>query len=327
MDLLSPQQFAPIFQNYVWGGRRLETILHKRLPSDAEYAESWEVVDHDNGQSIVTQGEFEGWSLSQLVAQRGPELLGRHHPQEKFPLLFKFLDCQRNLSVQVHPNDEQGALLEPPDLGKTEAWVILAAEPGSSLYAGLKAGVDRAAFEKEIQNGTADNCLHRIVPAVGDCIFIPAGTVHALCAGLLVAEIQQSSNTTFRLFDWNRVDASGQSRPLHITQGLNATDFERGPIQPQTRQPTDMDGVERLVACDKFVLDRIELTPESTCGVSKTIPAIGGDGTCHIVAVVEGSVRLGNTSLTKGQTALLPAAYGACPVEATSATVLDMYLP
>lgn len=314
-----PLSFEPIFQSYIWGGRRLETALGKSLPADGkDYAESWEVVDHDDGQSIVAAGPLQGTSLAQLVREHGQELLGKHHPQSKFPLLFKFLDCQRNLSVQVHPNDQQGSLLDPPDLGKTEAWVIMAAEPGSQLYAGLKSGVDRDQFERELRNGTAESCLHVVEPAVGDCIFIPAGTVHALAEGLVVAEIQQSSNTTFRLYDWNRVDAEGKSRPLHIEQGLAVTDFERGPVDPQEPQIA-ADGVERLVSCEKFVLDRRNFQGSTT---------IGGDDACHIVAVLKSSVQCGDFEFPAGKTFLLPAACGEVTLVASSdAILLDMYLP
>ena len=164
--------------------------------------------------------------MHDLVTQHGPALFGRHHPQRQFPLLFKFLDCQQTLSVQVHPNDEQAARLNPPDLGKTEAWVVLAAEPGSKIYAGLKPGVDRADVgARNNAPALCEECLHQFEPQAGDCVFIEAGTVHALGAGLLIAEIQQASDTTFRLFDWNRVDRDGKPRPLHIRESLDTIDF------------------------------------------------------------------------------------------------------
>ncbi len=152
-------------------------------------------------------------------ASAAPELLGRHHPQSRFPLLVKFLDAALPLSVQVHPNDEQAARLNPPDLGKTEAWYILSADPGSTIYAGLRPGVDRQQLADAIGQGTCEKLLHHFQPKAGDCLFIPAGTVHALGAGLLVAEVQQSSDTTFRLYDWNRVGPDGKPRPLHVEQG------------------------------------------------------------------------------------------------------------
>lgn len=319
MGPLYPLKFRPVFKNYIWGGRRLSSVLGKELPDDQAYAESWEIVDHKDGQSVVSEGNYVDWTLSRLVTEKGEELLGKHHPQAKFPLLFKFLDCQRSLSLQVHPNDQQGSKLDPPDLGKTEAWVVMAAEPGSSLYAGLKSGIDRAAFQREIENGTADTCVQKITPNIGDCIFIPAGAVHALGEGLLIAEIQQSSNTTFRLFDWNRVDADGNSRPLHIEEGLDVTDFEHREMTAQQPVATAKPDVERIVECEKFVLDRATIESESL---------LGGDDACHILAVMEGEITIGDVSLRKGETALLPASCGELSAIATSTTtLLDMYLP
>ncbi|MEK6235056.1 MAG: hypothetical protein N2C14_10110, partial [Planctomycetales bacterium] len=144
MDGLTPLRFQPLFRNYVWGGRKLGDLLGKPIGDQEHYAESWELVDHDADQSVVAEGPSEGVSLGSLVQQRGEEMLGSGVPNARFPLLLKYLDAQRNLSVQVHPNDAQAAVLDPPDLGKTEAWVILQAEPGSRIYAGLKQGVDRA---------------------------------------------------------------------------------------------------------------------------------------------------------------------------------------
>ncbi len=168
-----------------------------------------------------------GMALGTLVRELGADLLGRHHPQDHFPLLFKFLDVRENLSVQVHPNDEQAARLDPPDRGKSEAWFVLSAEPGSRVYAGLRDGVDRTALEPAVAHGQAESCLHSFEPAPGDCVLVPAGTVHALGAGLLVAEIQQSSDTTFRLFDWNRVGPDGLPRPLHVEQAVAVGGFSR----------------------------------------------------------------------------------------------------
>ena len=144
-----PLRFEPLFRRYLWGGRRLQSGLGKPIGAGEDYAESWEIVDHGADQSIVAAGRLAGKSLHELVTQYGEELFGRHHPQPQFPLLFKFLDAHRNLSVQVHPNDEQARLLDPPDLGKTEAWVVVHAEPGSLVYAGLKRGFDRQALDRK----------------------------------------------------------------------------------------------------------------------------------------------------------------------------------
>src|SRR3954466_442335 len=160
MHTLPPLQFRPILREYLWGGRRLGTDLGKPIGDGPHYAESWEVVDHGADQSTVAEGPLAGKTLHQLAMQHGSEIFGRHHPRRQFPLLLKFLDCHQTLSVQVHPNDEQAAKLNPPDLGKTEAWVVLAADPGSKIYAGLKSGVDRHQLERELAHGNCEVCLH-----------------------------------------------------------------------------------------------------------------------------------------------------------------------
>jgi mannose-6-phosphate isomerase len=323
MNSLYPLRFEPIFRRYLWGGRRLQSVLGKPIGPGDDYAESWEVVDHDADQSVVLSGDLRGATLGELVSGRGEELLGRHHPQNGFPLLFKFLDAHSDLSVQVHPDDDMAARLDPPDRGKTEAWVVLHANPGSKIYAGLNQGVDRPTLERCIVEGQAAKCLYQLEPRAGDCLFIPAGTVHALGAGLVVAEIQQASNTTFRLFDWNRVGPDGQPRPLHVAEGLAAIDFARGPVSLCAPTPHGELPAERLVACDKFLMDRWRFQ-----GTAQ----IGGDGGCHLVVVLEGRVTLDgdphSESLVRGQTALLPASIGMVSVEAPeSATLLDISLP
>jgi len=340
MDTLYPLKFHPLLKRYLWGGRRLGTVLGKPIGPGDDYAESWEVADHDQGQSVVANGPLAGKTLRELVQTRGPELLGRHAPQPRFPLIFKYLDCHRDLSVQVHPDDAAAANLTPPDLGKTEAWLILDAAPGSRVYAGLKAGFDRAALDREVRKGRTELCLHSFEAAAGQCVFIPAGTVHALGAGLLVAEIQQASDTTYRLFDWNRVGPNGQPRTLHIDEALAAIDYSAVQILPQRDRQTYQAGVQRLLTCDKFILDRRELSgPQS----------LGGDNRFHILSVLAGDLLLGASppdidsgrqlgastsnevsllSLTRGQTVLVPASLPPVALAPRErCTLLDMYLP
>ena len=323
---LYPLRFEPIFRQYIWGGRRLGEVLNKPIGQGEDFAESWEVVDHGEDQSVVSHGPLAGQTLRQIASSHGDELFGRHAPQAQFPLLFKYLDCNRNLSVQVHPNDEQAARLDPPDLGKTEAWLILDAKPGSFVYTGLKPGFDLTAVKREVSAGRADMCLHKFEPQPGDCIFIPTGTVHALGQGLLVAEIQQASDTTFRLFDWNRLGADGQPRPLHISESLAVIDYQRGPVGPQEVreiESSQQQTVERLVECDKFILDRRKVSGDTN---------IGGDDRFHIISVITGEATLADDPaekpLTLGQTALIPASVTAKLRPANDGTVLiDAYLP
>jgi mannose-6-phosphate isomerase len=318
-----PLRFQPVFRRYLWGGRRLGTHLNKNIGEGNDYAESWEIVDHGTDQSVVIAGNHKGRTLRELVADHNQDLFGRHAPQAQFPLLFKFLDCCRDLSLQVHPDDQHAQRQTPPDLGKTEAWIILEAQPGSVAYAGLKLGFDRPAVEREVARGTLALCMNRVEAQPGDCLFLPAGVIHGLGKGLLAAEIQQASDTTFRLFDWNRVGPDGRPRPLHIEQGLAVADFNAGPITPQVPRPTDRPHVERLVGCDKFVLDRWRFdAPQS----------LSDDNRFHIVAVLEGAVQLEGDplgqSLVKGQTALIPAACRQRLLTPTAASVLlDIYLP
>lgn len=314
---LYPFRFEPIFQTYLWGGRRLGTELHKPIGEGPTFAESWEIVDHGEHQSVVKSGPLAGTSLGQLVKDHGPNLLGAQCHQwindpgrpsnliGRFPLLFKFLDANKNLSVQVHPDDAMGATLDPPDLGKTEAWYVMGALPGSKVYAGLKSGVTKQEFQSAIEAQSAESLLHSFEPQPGDCIFIPAGTVHALGEGLLIAEIQQCSNTTFRLYDWGRVDQDGQPRELHVQQGMDATDFTSGPVDPS--QPVLIDEqsgstTESIVDCDKFQLNRIRLSGKRSFST---------DGSFKILVVTEGTVSIDNdpvdSPLQRGDTCLIPA--------------------
>jgi mannose-6-phosphate isomerase len=325
MHPLYPLTFEPVLKRYLWGGRRLETVLNKRLGEGNDYAESWEIADHDHGQSVVANGPLAGTTLHELVVARGPELLGKHAPQPRFPLLFKFLDCQRDLSVQVHPNDAAAARLTPPDLGKTEAWVILDAQPGSRIYAGLKHGCDRAALEAAAGQGKTAECLHSFEARPGQCLFIPAGVVHALGAGLLGAEIQQASDTTFRLYDWGRVGPDGSPRQLHVNEALDAIDYSAGEVEPQQPEATERAGIECLVSCDKFVLERWKLNRAEEINLG---------GGFSIVSVLDGKLRIvpeesgHDITLIRGQTVLLPACLdGALLNPLESATVLVMYCP
>lgn len=321
-----PLQFQPIFRSYIWGGRGLKDYLGKPISDEGVWAESWEIVDHGPDQSIITNGPLAGRALGALIAADPVGVLGTELvesqkassiPQARpyFPLLLKYLDCHKVLSVQVHPDDAYGLRMSQPDLGKTEAWYVVHAEPESVIYAGLRSGVDRTILAEAIAQGRTADCLHQVRAQAGDCIFIPAGTVHALGSGLIVAEIQQSSDTTFRLFDWNRVDAEGKSRPLHIEQALNVIDFHRGPVEPQkfVRHGllSDSDEIEpmphrdTLVECSKFTIERL-------LGAGK----YRWEGKAHftLLTVPQGKGRLswadGSIELSRGDSALVPAA---CP--------------
>jgi mannose-6-phosphate isomerase len=332
--IMHPLLLTPLYRRYIWGGRRFATHLNRSLPPGDDFAESWELVDRGADQSVVAHGPLAGTTLGTLVRERGRELLGRHAPRAVFPLLFKFLDACRDLSVQVHPDDARAARLSPPDLGKTEAWYVIAADPGSRIYAGLRPGVDHTSLAAALRAGRCEDVMHAFEPRRGDCIFIPAGTVHAIGAGLVVAEIQESSDVTYRLYDWNRTGADGKSRPLHIEAGLEAvTQFGPvAPVQPQAipspeKGPGVAPGVRRLVTCDYFSFDEVRPVGDW---------AVGGDDTCHFVAVLSGECRLDPhwqlPPLTEGTCVLLPASIGRqvlAPTAATTTqpTLLHVQLP
>jgi mannose-6-phosphate isomerase len=323
MSSLYPLQFQPVLRQYVWGGRRLETALGKPLPPGDHWAECWEICDLDAGQSVVAAGPLKGATLRELVANRGVELLGRHSHLSRFPLLLKFLDAADTLSVQVHPDDALAARLSPPSVGKTEAWVVMDAEPGSLIYAGLKPDVDPVRLAAAIQRGQCQECLHCFHPEPGDCLFLPAGAVHALGKGLLVAEIQQPSELTYRLFDWNRVGLDGKPRPLHIEQGLAAVRFDLGPLEPCQPRETEQPETSRLVECGQFVLDRRQFDSPL---------AIGGDERFHLIIVLEGSLRVEGAAsdepISRGGAVLLPASLGKTRLAPLGrVALLDAYLP
>lgn len=334
LPYLYPLRFRPIYKRYIWGGRKFATMMGRPLPHDEKFAESWEICDHGDDQSVVEGGPLDGKTLHELVGQYGQRLFGGEVSSSptglagQFPLLLKYLDASENLSLQVHPNDALAAKLDPPELGKAEAWYVVAAVPGSVIYAGLREGVDRPALVEAIKHGKCEECLHRFEARRGDCVSMPAGTVHALGAGVLVAEIQQSSDVTYRLFDWNRLGADGRPRPLHIEQGLEAIDFSHGPVAPIRYPAGRHDDSVSLMKSEPFNLDRRILSGPQQ---------IGGDGRFHIITVVDGTVSLeGNWSiegyrldgnLCCGQSALLPAELEAVHcVPCPKATVLDVYI-
>ena len=307
---MPPLTFLPIVKRIRWGGRRLGSVLKKPIGEGDDYAESWEVVDHGEDQSVVSDaaanGRFAGQTLSELVRTFPAELFGADSGREQFPLLIKFLDASDRLSVQVHPNDALAKRHDPAELGKTEAWVILHAEAGARLWSGLKEGVTEEQVRSALEQQTLEDLLHAVEVKSGDCVFIPAGTVHAIGEGILLAEVQQSSDLTFRYYDWGRLGADGQPRELHIDDSLEATDWTRGPVDPVTPQPaTSALGCERaehLVHCEFFDLTRHFAQRETT---------IPQDGQSHTLLVLDGSATLshslGQTRLPTGQTVLLPA--------------------
>jgi len=223
--VLYPLIFHPIFKERVWGGRSLESLYRKALPPGAPIGESWEISDRPGDVSVIANGPLAGKDLHGLMEQQPRDVLGDAAAAHgRFPLLIKLLDAREKLSLQVHPPADNAAAWggEP----KTEMWYIAHAEPGAELYVGLKRGVSRAEFERKIQTGDVADCFHRVPVKAGDAMFLPSGRVHAIGAGLVIFEIQQNSDTTYRVFDWNRVGLDGKPRELHVAQSLASINFE-----------------------------------------------------------------------------------------------------
>ncbi len=309
---LHPLHFEPILRQLIWGGRRLGTVLHKPIGAGNDYAESWELADYRDAVSVVNEGALAGTSLRELVRQRGSEVLGAGLAgHQEFPLLVKFIDAREVLSVQVHPDDEKGKRLAG-DNGKTETWVIVDAEPGSLIYAGLRPGVAREQFEAAIREGKVEPLLHRFPARPGDCLMIEAGTVHAIGAGVLLAEIQQMSDATFRVFDWGRVGTDGRPRELHLREALESTDFARGPVNPliTTPEPAGAGNTcEKLSRCPYFELERWRLAGPAAVGRTDRFTILMGmEGNADVRHAGQG------TRLGFGQTLLLPAAAGPCEI-------------
>lgn len=322
---LYPLQFQPILRRLIWGGRRLGTVLRKPIGEGSDYAESWELADYHDQVSVVSNGPLAGTTLRELLHSRPTELIGPAlGPRDQFPLLVKFIDAREDLSVQVHPDDEKGRRLAG-DNGKTEAWLVLAAEPGSVIYAGLRPGVGPEEFRRAIESGTVEPLLHRFPARPGDAILIEAGTVHAIGAGVLLAEVQQMSDATFRVFDWNRVGADGKPRELHIEQAMESIDFDRGPVDPMKTQVEDFGGAgtrEQLPASQYFALERWRLHEPIRIQQDRFTILVGLDGDLKLETVGP------PVPLRAGQTVLVPAAVKECRlVPRGEAVVLTCVVP
>jgi mannose-6-phosphate isomerase len=326
MSTLYPLRFAPILRELIWGGRRLGTVLHKPIGAASDYAESWELSDYHDQVSVVSDGPLTGTSLRELVRSCPLELLGPAIGRPgQFPLLVKFIDANQDLSVQVHPDDETGRRLAD-DNGKTETWVILAAEPGGVVYAGLKPGVGPDEFRRAIDSGAVEPLLHRFEARPGDAVLIEAGTVHAIGAGVLLAEIQQMSDATFRVFDWNRVGPDGKPRQLHVEQAMESIDFRRGPVEPLSPRRDDLGAAgsrEPLAHSKYFACDRLTLRGAMNVGRNDRFTILMG--LAGRSSVLHGDERY---PLEFGQTLLLAAAVGECQiVPHDEAVVLTCIVP
>jgi mannose-6-phosphate isomerase len=316
---LYPFKFKPRFVEKIWGGRKIETVLSKPLPPRVQVGESWELYDFPPGvvegssgwvSSEVINGPLAGRTLHEIVTDFPRELLGDVRPiglQAQFPILIKFLDAREDLSVQVHPDQDYANTHPGADL-KTEAWYVLQADPGARLLKGLKPGTTRPAFEDAIADGSVEHHLSAVKVKEGHCHFLPSGTVHALGAGILVAEVQTPSDTTFRVYDFQRIDpGTGQPRKLHVKEALACIDFSGRPApeQPRSHVAGFFTTVTRLVSSPYFKLEKVRFVEGVEEPVPYDLPVVWVmlEGEAEVrVADLEQPVRF-----ARGETVLLPA--------------------
>ena len=288
-------QFKPVYQERVWGGRGLASFLGRKLPGSTPIGESWELVDRVEAQSLVLGGPWAGKSLRELMATHGAELMGPQWPQNRpFPILVKWLDCRERLSLQVHPPASIAAQLggEP----KTENWYVVRAEPGAAVLAGLKPGVDAAAFRAALKDNSAESLVHRLPTQAGDSLLIHSGVMHAIDGGNIILEIQQNSDTTYRVYDWGRVGLDGKPRAMHVEQSMASLEANTAgaPALVRTTEKTAV-----LAECRDFRITRHRLAR----GENLTFNA--GEQ-ARIISAVGGRLTAGDVTLTLGDNALLP---------------------
>jgi mannose-6-phosphate isomerase len=282
--------FQPLYKERIWGGRKLETYFDRTLPGKVRIGESWELVDREDAQSIVSNSKYRGASLHEIWVDRRPELFGEGYDSARFPILVKILDASETLSLQVHPGRPGTTNLLAE--AKTEFWYFIAAGDNAGLYIGLKNGVQKSDLESALSTGEVLELLHRVPSYPDGYIFIPGGRLHAIGAGNLLFEIQQNSDTTYRVFDWNRLGENGEPRQLHIEQSLKCIDF--GDFEPNLGQCA----TENLVACKWFTVDRWLL---------KQARQANSEPKFSIFQVVAGAVSFGSQFFQRGDLFLVPA--------------------
>ena len=336
-----PLKFYPIYKERIWGGTALAQRLGRELSSD-KVGESWDVACHPNGTSVIANGPWIGRSLDQIAKHYGRQLLGtslRDADIRKFPLLMKILDASDRLSVQVHPDDEYASENEAGELGKSELWYILHAAPGARIVYGLEPGVTREGLATGLESGCLDGVLRWVEVYSGDVFDIPAGLVHALGGGIIVAEIQQNSDTTYRVFDYNRLDDCGKIRELHAAKALNVVDFSHGDGAGAGREPVVGFIVQESESCTRrimvankhFAVELLDLKPfdSSVAGYSE----VATGSRFLILTCTEGNSaihhRAGTTELRLGESCLIPASLGRFELRSIggAATIMKSFVP
>lgn len=322
-----PFKFKPIYKDYIWGGCNLKKF-GKSFP-DGNIAESWEISCHPKGVSVVCNGEYANISLMDLIANYHQEVLGRAFSKEylkRFPLLVKLIDANDKLSVQVHPGNDYAQLYENGELGKSEMWYILEAKPGATLIYDLLPDINREIFEEAIHKGKVESCLKRLPVFPGDIIYIPSGTIHSIGAGITIVEIQQNSDITYRVYDYDRIDNNGTKRPLHIEKALDVIDFNTNGCLGKTEGLAVRLGMisekKYLVANPYFAVELYTIkgmVKEATNGNKFNI-FIGIEGTGEII------YQRGSVPISRGESVLIPATLGDFTIKG-NLKVLKSYVP
>lgn len=302
-----PIKLKPAFKDYLWGGTRLRDDFGKDCDFN-KIAESWELSCHKDGNSVVADGEFAGLTLAQYIEKEGKSVLGTNCEKfENFPILIKLIDAKDNLSVQVHPNNEYAQRVEG-EYGKTEMWYVVDCDEGASLLYGFKHNITKEEFRERIENNTLLEVTNSVPVKKGDVFFIEAGTLHAIGKGILIAEIQQNSNTTYRIYDYGRVGADGKPRQLHIDKAVDVTNLCPAKPYPQS-EPVDMGGwtKKRLAKCEYFTVDVINVDTSASLEADKSsfVNILVLDGGCVLSSEGNDAVEL-----KKGDSVFIPAGLG-----------------
>ena len=327
MPELYPLLFRPILKKVIWGGHRLQPFKGLGSTADA-IGESWEVSAVAGSESIIANGAFIGQSLPTLIEKYPTEVLGERVCEKhgaKLPLLMKFIDAERDLSIQVHPNDEMARRVHGK-YGKSEMWYVIDAKPGSFLYAGFKQSITPYEYQKRVEDGTIVDVLARHEVHSGDVFYLPAGRVHAICGGILLAEVQQSSDITYRIFDYNRIGQDGKPRELHTELAAQALNYE---VQDEyrTQYENEQDRANKILKCPYFSVRVTDVTTPFHRNLIKYDSFIITSciqGSCRIVSRINGS----EINIHGGQTTLIPAAiadYDVIP-ETPSCCLLDSFI-
>jgi mannose-6-phosphate isomerase len=323
---LYPLRFDPIYEYRPWGGRRLGRLLGTPLP-DGPVGEAWILSDRDDHPSRVAEGPLQGRTIAQLLEDHPEQMMGRLVGRfARFPLLLKFLDVRQMLSVQVHPSDSDADFLPAGETGKTEAWVVIRAAASSRIYAGLQPGTRPGDLRQGLADADVEACLSSFIPARGEAVLVPAGTVHSLGGDIVVLEVQQNSDVTFRLYDWDHVDPrTGQLRPLQVDQALACIDVGQGAVGPVAAVLEAATPVrrERLIVCDQFGVWRLH-------GDSPF--SVGATGVPRVLVCLEGAGAIdhggASPAIGRGDVLLLPAVLGQSVVRPRGAiTLLEIALP